>query len=51
MKMTITIKQKDITVRNKDYGMARATGRLATRSMRDKTKYTRKQKHKGKEGW
>lgn len=48
--MKIVIKQKDLTVRNRAYGEARSQGRLATRSIRDKTKYTRKQKHrKGEE--
>ncbi len=44
--MKIVIKQEDITVRNRAYGEARSQGRLATRSIRDKTKYRRKQKHK-----
>lgn len=44
--MRITIKAEDITVRNRAYGQARAEGRLATRSIRDKSKYTRKTKHR-----
>jgi hypothetical protein len=46
--MKIVIKQEDITVRNRAYGQARSEGRLATRVIRDRTKYRRKQKHKGK---
>ena len=44
--MRITIKAEDITVRNRAYGEARSQGRLATRTIRDKTKYRRKEKHK-----
>jgi len=44
--MKITIKTKDITVRNRAYGQARSEGRMATRSERDRTKYYRKKKHK-----
>lgn len=47
MKMTITIKQADITRRNQQ---ARAVldpkGPFRARSERDRTKYTRKQKHR-----
>lgn len=46
--MKITIKAEDITVRNLAYGEARSQGRLATRTIRDKTKYRRKEKHKKK---
>ena len=45
--MKTTIKQEDIVYRNKAHGMAQSTGALRTRIVRDKTKYTRKQKHKG----
>lgn len=44
--MKLTIKAEDITVRNRAYGQARSEGRLATRTIRDKTKYNRKQKHR-----
>ena len=44
--MRITIKAEDITIRNRAYGQARSEGRLATRTIRDKTKYRRKDKHK-----
>jgi len=45
--MKMLIKQSNVVYRNKAHGMARATGALRTRVIRDKTKYTRKQKHKG----
>jgi hypothetical protein len=48
--MKIVIKQEDITRRNKEFGMLRSTGALRTRKVRDKSKYTRKSKHKSK-GW
>ena len=35
-----------IKVRNTDFGQARSTGTLRTRVVRDRTKYTRKTKHK-----
>ena len=44
--MRITIRSEDITIRNRAYGQARSEGRLATRTIRDKTKYRRKDKHK-----
>lgn len=44
--MRITIRSEDITIRNRAYGQARSEGRLATRTIRDKTKYHRKDKHK-----
>jgi hypothetical protein len=44
--MKIVIKQEDITRRNKDFGELRSSGALRQRVVRDKTKYTRKTKHK-----
>jgi hypothetical protein len=46
--MKIVIKQKDIVRRNKEFGELRSSGALRVRTVRDRTKYTRKQKHKGR---
>ena len=40
-------KTKIIKPRNKEYADLRASGALRVRTVRDKTKYTRKKKHKG----
>jgi len=40
-------KTKIIKPRNKEYAALRTSGALRVRTVRDKTKYNRKKKHKG----
>lgn len=42
----IQISDADITRRNAEHGHLRSTGALRVRVVRDRTKYTRKQKHR-----
>jgi hypothetical protein len=44
---TIQLKTSEITHRNAEHGRLRSEGALRTRIVRDRSKYTRKQKHKG----
>jgi hypothetical protein len=44
---TIQLKASDITHRNAAHGRLRSEGALRTRIVRDRSKYTRKTKHKG----
>jgi hypothetical protein len=44
--MKIVVKQSDITVRNPVAAELRGSGAYSKRVERDRTKYTRKQKHK-----
>jgi hypothetical protein len=44
---TIQLKASDITHRNAEHGRLRSEGALRTRIVRDRSKYTRKTKHKG----